>query len=148
MEAIPCSGCGAFFHPRNKLQQYCSKSQCQGIRKALWQRNKINSDPQYKADQRFSHEKWLKSRPTYWKEYRARNPSKVKRNRLLQKVRNRGLHKSSGLTEAIVIAKMDAGKPLTLPVEEAFWLIPAVAKMDATKLIFRLIPDHYEKLQR
>lgn len=148
MDAIPCSGCGSFFYSRNRLQRYCSKPECQKVRKTLWQRNKIKSDPKYKSDQKLSHEKWLKSRPTYWKEYRARNPAKVKRNRLLQKVRNRRLHKSSGHTEAIVIAKMDARKPLNLPVEEAFWLIPAVAKMDATKLIFRLIPDHYEKLQR
>ncbi len=141
MDDVPCLGCGTFFCPRNRLQKYCSNPLCQAIRKKIWHTDKIKSDSEYRENQKISQKKWLKGNPSYWKDYRKRNPIKTARNRLLQKVRNRGLHKIADQAEVRIIAKMDARKPFNLPVEKGFWLIPVVAKMDAAKFSFRLIPD-------
>jgi len=141
MDDIPCLGCGTFFRPRNRLQSYCSNPICQATRKALWQKDKMKNDLDYRANQKLSQKKWLKKNPSYWKDYRNKNPLRVERNRLLQKIRNRGLSKDSDLAEVRIIAKMDARKPFNLGVKQGFWLIPAVAKMDAAKFYFHLIPD-------
>ncbi len=95
MDSIPCLGCSVFFTPRNKSHEYCSKPECQRARKALWQRNKKKSDPEYKKDQKLSQQKWLQENPDYWKNYRRKNPEKTDRNRILQKVRNRSINKKS-----------------------------------------------------
>lgn len=141
MDTIPCLACGTFFHPRNDLQSYCSKPECQKIRKAIWHRDKIKNNSEYRENQKLSQKKWLANNPSYWKKYRKNNPLKTKRNRLLQRVRNQNLHKLPDEDSIRIIAKMDAGKSFALGVEEVFYLIPAVAKMDARKFYFRLIPN-------
>lgn len=140
MDDIPCLGCGTFFKPRNSLQNYCSKRSCQAIRKKTWHKNKIKSDPEYRDNQQLSQKKWLKANPFYWKDYRNKNPHVTERNRQLQKVRNRGLHKKKDIAEIRVIAKMDAKKSFDLGASCGFWVVPLVAKMDAAKLLFHLIP--------
>ena len=140
MDVVPCLGCGSFFNPRNKLQAYCSKRSCQAMRKKTWHREKIKSDREYRDNQKLSQKKWLESNPSYWKDYRKKNKGAAERNRQLQKVRNRGLHKRRDLGEIRIIAKMDARKPFDLGASCGFFLVPCVAKMDAGKLLFHLIP--------
>jgi len=52
------------------------------------------NDPEYKANQKQSHQEWLWANPNYWKDYRERNPEKAERNRQLQTIRNRRRRKS------------------------------------------------------
>ena len=136
MNSIPCLGCSVFFIPRNKLQQYCSKPECQKARKALWQRSKKKRYPEYRENQKLSQQKWLRENPGYWKNYRQKNPAKTDRNRLLQKIRNRRIDKKAKIEKLTLIAKMDTRKFNNIGLEGEFWLIPVIAKMDAAKIIF------------
>ena len=81
MEEIPCAHCNEFFTPRNRKQKFCNKEDCQKARKAVWQRNKMATDPDYEADQKLSHNKWTENNPGYWKAYRRNNPEKTERTR-------------------------------------------------------------------
>lgn len=140
MESIPCLGCSKFFTPRNRAQMYCSEPKCQKKRKAIWQKTKKKKDPEYLESQKLSQEKWLRTRPDYWKKYRERNPKKTERNRLLQKIRNRRLRKKREPLNLILVAKMDTRKSLGMNMFHEFWFVPAIAKMDAAKINFHLIP--------
>lgn len=143
MESIPCPCCSTFFIPRNKSQRFCSKPECQRIRKALWQKQKLTTDPDYKEEQRLAQNKWLQNNPGYWKDYRHRNPEKADRNRSLQKIRNmkrRGNQAISQSLKTIGIAKMDARKPRDYNLSGQYWLVPTVAKMDAVKIFIAAIP--------
>jgi hypothetical protein len=144
MDSVPCLGCSDFFKPRNKLQNYCSKSKCQKIRKALSQKEKMANDSEYRTNQNLSNQKWRSNNPDYWKIYRAKNPSKTLRNRMLQHVRNRRRNGEIETTHQTIIAKMDSRKPSDFKLEGSFWLVPTVAKMDARKFYFHLIPDRYK----
>jgi len=130
MDPVPCPGCDTFFVPRNKLQIFCSTPGCQKIRKALWQKQKLDTDPDYKKDQHLAQQKWLYSNPDYWKNYRRNNPEKAQRNRALQRIRNQ--KKQS--VKTIGIAKMDARKSFNQSILGQFWLVPTIAKMDPVKI--------------
>ncbi len=138
MEPLPCPGCDTFFTPRNKLQIFCSEPDCQKARKALWQKQKLTTDPEYKKDQRLAQQKWLYSNPDYWKNYRRNNPEKVDRNRALQRIRN---HRKQPV-KTIGIAKMDARKSFKKSILGQFWLVPAIAKMDPVKIFIITAPDN------
>lgn len=144
MESIVCLGCSEFFIPRNKMQQYCSKPDCQKARKARWQRQKIKNDPDYRETQKLSNQKWLRKNPDYWKTYRKENPKKTVRNRILQRVRNRRMNSRYPIGKTTIIAKMDARKSSQIELEGGFWLVPTVAKMDAAKFYFHIIPECYK----
>ena len=136
MDPIPCACCDTFFVPRNKKQKFCSKPGCQKARKALWQRQKLATDPEYKKGQRLANQKWLSSNPDYWKNYRKKNPGKTARNRALQRIRNRRMQ----LDKAVGIAKMDVRETAFQSLLGQFWLIPAVAKMDPIKIFITTAP--------
>jgi hypothetical protein len=131
MDEIVCCNCGLFFtpDPRNKNQKYCGKAQCQKARRAAWQRNRMATDPGYRGDQKLSRQKWARSHPDYWRNYRTQNPQITSRNRVLQRVRNRRRLKQKPL-----IAKMDASKCLAFKPFGQFYLVPVIAKMDALKV--------------
>ena len=140
MEKIPCCQCGRYFipNPRQKNQRYCSEKACQRARKAAWQRKKMFSDPDYRANQKQSHADWQSSNADYWKRYRAAHPKQADRNRDLQKIRNKRRH-SRG------VVKMDASRSDKSSVGSwlpgSFWLVPVIAKMDAIKVILHRIPS-------
>ena len=145
MEPVPCAGCSTFFVPRNKCQIFCSKPCCQRIRKALWQKQKLATDPEYKEGQRLAQKKWLQNTPDYWKDYRRRHPEKADRNRSLQKIRNMKNRWDQPVWKAsktIGIAKMDARKPKGFNLSGQYWLVPAVAKMDAVKIFITSVPTN------
>ena len=134
MEQVPCVHCGKFFTRRNREQNYCKAPECQKARKAFWQRNKMYTDPDYKADQKLSQKKWVLANPGYWKEYRKNNPEKAERNRMLQSIRNRRRvkgHNANVKMDPWLIAKMDARKSNEFNPVGQFWLVPVIAKMDA-----------------
>jgi len=130
MEPMPCFQCATVFTPRNRKQYYCSRPECQRARKAAWQRMKMKTDPDYRAAKRMSQHKWVCNHSGYWKAYRKRNPEKAERNRMLQTIRNRRRQDAGkGL-----IAKIDASKGLDFQPVGQFWLVPMIAKLDATKV--------------
>lgn len=130
MEPAPCLHCAALFIPRNKKQYYCPRPECRRARKAAWQRIKIKTDPDYRAATRLAQQKWVANHPGYWKAYRNRNPEKAERNRMLQTIRNRRRSSSPDLP----IAKMDASNRSDFQPIGQFWLVPLIAKLDATKV--------------
>jgi hypothetical protein len=144
MEQIQCIYCGAYFDPspRHKNQQVCKKVECQKAKKAAWQRHKIKTDPDYKANQKSSQQQWAKANPGYWKQYRTNNPEKAERNRVLQSVRNRKARGSHSPAKMELIAKMDASRINSIEILGQFWLIPVIAKMDALKVNIVKIPAY------
>lgn len=136
MESILCPCCDTFFIPRNKNQTFCTKPKCQRARKALWQRNKIATDPEYAKGQYLSNQKWLVNNPDYWAKYRRNNPKKADRNRALQKIRN----KKTQPVKTIGIAKMDVSKSCNESLLGQFWLVPTIAKMDPVKIFITTAP--------
>jgi hypothetical protein len=148
MEKIPCCRCGSYFipDPRQKNPRYCSAKVCQRARKAAWQREKMVSDPEYRANQKQSQADWLSRNPDYWKRYREAHPEQVERNRALQKVRNkRRPSRRVAEKDVSLIAKMDASRSgessagSWLP--GSFWMVPVIAKMDALKVLLHRIPS-------
>lgn len=88
-------------HPAVPDQQYCSDADCQKARKRKWQKEKLASDSDYRANQAEAQRQWRSRNRGYWREYRRRNPAYMERNRMGQRERNRGRRSGSG------IAKMD-----------------------------------------
>ena len=140
MEPLPCFHCATLFTPRNKKQYYCRRPECQKARKANWQRIKMKTNPDYKASQKFSQKKWAAANPGYWKAYRNQNPKKAERNRVLQTIRNRRRPVQKQQAD-VLIAKMDARKNIGFQPVGQFWLVPLIAKMDATKVNIYTITD-------
>ncbi len=143
MDPIPCPCCNSFFVPRNKLQIFCSAPDCQRARKALWQKQKLACDPDYKKDQELANQKWLQNNPDYWTGYRQKNPEKTARNRSLQRIRNCRSQESKvhlKSSKAIGIAKMDSSKSPNQGLLGQYWLVPTVAKMDPVKIFITTVP--------
>jgi hypothetical protein len=143
MAEIECVYCGDLFEgsPRHKNQTCCRKKECQNAKKASWQRYKLKTDPEYRANQNSSQKKWCKEHPDYWKKYRKKNPEKAERNRIMQTIRNRRGRSKEG--NPSLIAKMDALKPDRFEILGQFWMVPVIAKMDASKINIIRIPECY-----
>jgi len=123
--------------PRVKNQRYCGEKECQRARKRKWQKEKLATDPDYKANQADCQREWRRRHPGYYKEYRQANPAYCRRNSLLQGYRNTG---------ARVIAKMDEFKPAPIKEAGVFYLLPLIAKMDAIAQKILVIPMAYNPL--
>lgn len=74
--------------PHLSSQRYCSARECQNERRRKWRRQKLRSDPDYKANQADSQRRWCRKNPDYWRRYRDGHPDYVERNRQLQQMRN------------------------------------------------------------
>jgi hypothetical protein len=140
MEPVPYFHCATMFTPRNRKQYCCSRPECQKARKANWQRIKMKTDPDYRAAEKLSNQKWAAKSPGYWKTYRDRNPEKAERNRMLQTIRNRRRLKAAASGHS-AIAKMDASNSLDFTPIGQFWLVPVIAKMDARKVNIYTMPE-------
>ena len=147
MAEIECVYCGDFFEgsPRHKNQTACNKKECQNAKKAAWQRYKMKTDPEYRANQKSSQKRWVQNNPGYWKKYRKKKPEKAERNRILQSVRNRSSRSKDGVAkmDSSLIAKMDALNPERFEIVGQFWIVPVVAKMEASKINIIKIPACY-----
>ena len=144
-EAI-CIHCGQGFSksPRHKNHNYCKKQKCRRAKKADWQRQKIRCDPEYKAGQKLSNRKWREANPGYWRKYRKKNPEKTERNRLLQRIRYKQKNIVKNTNEKN-IAKMDSSKFQKINKFNVFgqyWLLPVIAKMDASRVNIVAISDN------
>lgn len=89
-EMFRCACCGRFLprDPRVKNQRYCGQKKCQQARKNKWQRLKLETDADYRADKKESQQVWQSKNKDYWKKYRNKNLAGVLRNRQLQKIRD------------------------------------------------------------
>jgi hypothetical protein len=136
MEEKRCSHCGCRLdvNPRVKNQGYCGKKECQRARKRSWQKKKMATDPDYRANQQECNKAWRGKNPDYWRNYRKNHPRYVERNRLLQKARR--CRRNS------CVAKMDASETDLFVSTGTYWLIPedGVAKMDAFARKVILVP--------
>ena len=136
-----CSACGRLFEPspRVRAQKYCSEDSCQKERKRGWQKKKRAEDPAYRANQLDAHKRWQANNPHYWQDYRRRHPDYVRRNRELQRERNKRKRQRSA-----PIAKMDALMDKSLIIPGDYQLVPlgagTVAKMDAINVKIEIIP--------
>ena len=85
-----CACCGKPFAPRPQVpdQAYCSAPDCQRARKRQWQRAKLQSDPDYRDNQRAAQQAWVQRNPDYWRGYRGTQPDYVQRNREQQRSRD------------------------------------------------------------
>ena len=86
-----CACCGLHFVPRPQVpdQAYCSAPDCQRARKRQWQRSKLQSDPDYRINQRAAQQAWAQRNPDYWRNYRDARPDYAQRNREQQRSRDR-----------------------------------------------------------
>lgn len=135
--SIPCANCGRAFSPdpRVKNQRYCTEKDCQRARKRKWQKEKLATDSDYKANQRACQIEWHARHPGYYQEYRRSHPSYRERNNLLQRCRSAG---------ARVIATMDELKHASGNKSGTVLLLPLIAKMDASVSRVLLIPITYD----
>jgi hypothetical protein len=129
-------------NPRVKNHRYCDKKDCQRARKRRWQRQKMKDDPDYRDDHRDGQQSWIEKNRDYWRQYRALHPDYVKRNRLLQRERDRKRQN---------LAKMDELEQISLVKPGSYYLIPAkgdLAKMDTLSQKYFLIPSSYPFLAK
>lgn len=84
-----CACCGEPFEARPQVpdQAYCSAPECQRARKRQWQRTKLQSDPDYRINQRAAQQAWAQRNPGYWRDYREAQPDYEQRNRERQRAR-------------------------------------------------------------
>lgn len=138
-----CMCCGRLFRPYPTVpdQRYCSRRKCQRARRRLWQRKKLASDKSYRENQADAQRVWRQRNRDYWKRYRNSHPEYVKRNRELQRERNRRRRgKSEGSECPDVLAKMDVLTTWNNDISGYYRLVPLgverIAKMD--ELVVRL----------
>jgi hypothetical protein len=141
MNRILCAHCGRDFlsNPRVKNQRYCNRPECQRVRKTLWQRQKLATDPDYQANQRDCWKNWRQRHPEYWQQYRQRHPRVRERNRLLQRVRNTK-RLPARRVNMDMIANMDALTPCFSYKHGPYYLVPSIANMDAIPSKVFIIP--------
>jgi len=77
-----CACCGQQFvlRPQVPHQQYCAAPACQRSRKYRWHQAKLQSDPDYRLNQRDAQQAWAQRNPDYWRNHRTQD-GRVKRGR-------------------------------------------------------------------
>ncbi len=133
-----CHNCGKLFTPcrRVKNQKYCSNPVCQQARKSLWHKQKLVNDKNYRANQEDAKRRWRENNSDYWGKYRDTHPEYTKRNREMQRIRNRKKRQNCSLQKLTrqPIAKMDALNGLSTQISGKYMLTPVqdtgIAKMD------------------
>lgn len=132
-----CAGCGGLFVPRPNVphQRYCSKPDCQRTRRRHWQREKLKTDADYRANQAAAQRRWRERHPEYWRVYRQSHPQYTATNRERQRERNRLRRLAATGPSPPPVAKMDEYPIETPPVSGTYRLIPVsgsgLAKRDA-----------------
>jgi hypothetical protein len=79
-----CACCGEPFVPRPQVpdQAFCTSPNCQRARRRQWQRAKLQSDPDYRINQRAAQHAWSQRNPDYWRNYREAKPEDERRSRV------------------------------------------------------------------
>jgi hypothetical protein len=131
---IKCAHCRRLFStsPRVKNQRYCGRKECQRARKSKWQREKMATDPDYRANQRESQRNWCRRNPDYWRKYRSRKHQYRQRNRTLQRCRDKERKRLAKMDALSQVFNIKPGGYILLPQD------PHLAKMDALRV--KIIP--------
>ncbi len=76
MQKLRCAHCNDPFTPAPQVpkQTYCSNPNCQKERRKQWQKNRLQSDPDYRANQSRAQKAWTEKNPDYWRELRQSGP--------------------------------------------------------------------------
>jgi len=74
MAQTACASCNQLFtvRPQSPAQTYCSAPECQRKRRLLWNKHKMQADPDYRANQQAAQQAWHARNPGYWHSYRLR----------------------------------------------------------------------------
>ena len=120
-------------NPRCKNQEYCGAPACQRMRKRLWQARKMDSDPEYRQNQREAYDNWCERNPDYW------------RRRRQEKRRQAALPgKKIPANERNGPVKMDTFSPTCLHDIHVnsgeYILVPINVKMDALRVKIIAVP--------
>jgi hypothetical protein len=92
----------------------------------------------YRESKADAQRKWSSANSASWKEYRARHPDYVKRNREKQRERNRKRPRKREIQASEVIAKMDALSPQNIIPFGRYRLVPlATGYSDHVAHLFR-----------
>ncbi len=139
-------GCKKLFTPNSRVkdQQYCSQKDCQRYRKSCWQKQKLESDPDYRANQKRCQKRWTSKNHDYWQIYRGHHPQYAHNNRELQKIRDEKRKLQN-------LAKMDASNDNSSVKSRSYFIVPVgadLAKMDALSHEVFLIPAGYKDLAK
>jgi len=72
MTKLRCMHCDICFTPAPQVpsQAYCSKPGCQKERRRQWQKNKLQTDPDYRDNQARAQKAWTDKNPNYWRNRR------------------------------------------------------------------------------
>jgi len=150
---IRCKHCKRLVpaNPRVKNQRYCGSKECQQARKSEWHRKKMKSDPYYAQRQNQSRQRWCDKNRDYWKNYRNTHTEYADRNRELQKQRDQKRRRRCVKMDASDSSafEMDASGEICVA-NTGGYAIPDrdLAKMDASKEIYILIPISSENLAK
>ena len=126
-------------NPRVKKQRYCGDKRCQQARKSKWQRERQQADQDYRTNKKESQRVWKLKNPGYWKQYRRRHLEYCKRNRQMQRIRDRVKRKNGSYNKHLV--KMDVLNLFLNNTTESYFICPAesgLVKSDA--LSVKIIP--------
>lgn len=132
-----CACCGRPFEPYPQVpkQAFCSSPDCQSARKRQWQRAKLQSDPDYRINQRAAQQAWAQRNQDYWRNYRNARPEYEQRNCEQQRSRDARVRAQ---TREVDLAKMDV---CDLP--SGLYLImrhPAFSEGNSNSLIVEITP--------
>jgi hypothetical protein len=75
--------------PQRPDQAYCSKSECQKVRRQRWYKGKLQGDPDYRENKQRLQREWMDRNPAYWRQYRDGHPEYAERNRRQQRGKSR-----------------------------------------------------------
>lgn len=126
-------------NPRVKSQKYCGTKACQQARKNKWQREKLQTDSDYKTDKREMQQSWRERNPDYWKRYRDKNPDYCKRNCRLQRERDKKRCPDAVIPTSDTghLAKTDTFSQYFNPTTRSYYICPVgsdLAKRDTLEV--------------
>lgn len=82
-----CAWCDKPFKPRPQVpdQAFCASPDCQRGRKRQWQQTKLQSDPDYRMNQRAAQRAWSQRNQDYWRRRRDAQAEYPQRDRQQQR---------------------------------------------------------------
>jgi hypothetical protein len=123
------------------------------VRKALWRRQKLKGDSDYRENQKAACKRWRQKNPRYWKLYRGLHPSYTEENRRQQRHRKFSLSKGPeppDCSEASQVANSDALCAKNPVKAGMYQLVPlpydGFANSDALIVKISVIPKGYQQM--
>lgn len=119
-----CASCSELFtvRPQSPTQTFCSRPECQRQRRQAWNKNKLATDSDYRANQLAAQQAWRARNSDYWFLYRLRRKQAESTEAMPGCRANSdasfcGADATAGLCWIEINSHGDAGQPLTWRVE-------------------------------